>query len=133
MHLDFLKKRLWVWSGRFLWVLRSFWEHLFLENTSCDCFRGNNLPALFWKSKKVPWYWRKKYPDIVHFWVKFSIEGVVWVSSRKKCPIFFLRSLFLSFFFFNKILIQVLWFHKTSPTRKKFWLCAWVWYVLSLF
>ena len=32
------KKRLWLWPGVFLWVLRNFKEHLFLHNTFGGCF-----------------------------------------------------------------------------------------------
>ena len=33
-------------------------------------------PALFWKSKKMPWFWKKD-SDYVRPWVKFSIKNVV--------------------------------------------------------
>ena len=33
---------------------------------------GRASPALFWKSKKVPWFW-KKGTDCIHLCVKFSI------------------------------------------------------------
>ena len=45
--------------------------------------KRGGLPNPFWKSKKVPWFW-KKGPDCVHLWGKFFIENVVLRVSRRK-------------------------------------------------
>ena len=45
--------------------------------------RAEASPALFWKLKKVAWFW-KKVLDCVHLWVKFSIQNVVLRVSRRK-------------------------------------------------
>ena len=39
----------------------SSWEfHLFRRATKGEGGRGETFPALFWKLKKVPWFWGKK-------------------------------------------------------------------------
>ena len=60
--------------------------------------RGEASPALCWKSKNVPWYWKEGL-GCIHLCVKFSIQNVVLrVSSRKNFQNFSLRSvLFLCF------------------------------------
>ena len=64
------------------------------------------LPALFWKSKKLPWVWKKKCPDCVHPLVKFAIQDVVLrVSKRKKLQNVSMRGLFS--WLFDKMFIEV--------------------------
>ena len=51
--------------------------------------RWGVLSCLFWKSKKVPWFFWKKGLDSFHFWIKYSIENVfLRVSWRKNSKIF---------------------------------------------
>ena len=87
----------------------------FIEH-SCDCFRGYVLPAVFWKSKK--YHDLKKALDFVHFWVKFSIEGVVWVSSRKNSQFFSWGAFF--FLFFKRNTYQSALIPQDLPYREKF-------------
>ena len=59
--------------------------------------RGGGLPCPFWKSKKVPWFW-KKGPNCVHPWAKSSIQNIVLrVSRRKSSKIFPAGPFFLAF------------------------------------
>ena len=132
MHVDFLKKRLWVSSGVFLWILRSFWEHLFYRTPHVTAL-GGMASLLFFEN-------RKKCPDIgekntlilsifeLNFLLKVKFEFLAENTSN-----FFLKEPLSFFLFFYEIIIQVLWFRKTSPTVKNFWLRAWVWYSLNLF
>ena len=48
---------------------------------------GRDLPALFRKLKKMP-YFAKKKPNCVHLWVKFLIYDTVLRLSRKKKLLF---------------------------------------------
>ena len=83
---------------------------------------GEASPTLFWKSKKVPWFW-KKGPNCVHPWVESFIQNVVLgVSRRKNSKFSPAGSFFLAFL--TKF-IEMSWFHKTSPALKNVWLFAW--------
>ena len=76
-----------------------------IENTGAQLWGegGEASPALFWKLKKVPWFW-KKCLDCVHPLVKFAIQIVALrVSKRKNSKIFPCRAFFLDFF------IKCLW------------------------
>ena len=48
-----------------------------------NCIACREFPALFWKSRKVPWFW-KKGPDCIHLCIIFSIQNVVLRVSREK-------------------------------------------------
>ena len=80
-------------------------------------------PTHFWKSKKVPGFW-KKGPDCIHLCVKFSIQNVVLrISRTKKFQIFPCGASFSCVF--DEVFIEVSKFHETSPVLKNFWLRAW--------
>ena len=42
------------------------------------------FPAHFWKSKKVPWFWKTIDPNSDHLWVKFIIQNVVLIVYKRK-------------------------------------------------
>ena len=44
---------------------------------------GRGFPCRFYKSLKVPWFWKKR-PDSANLWVKISIQNVVLRVSRRK-------------------------------------------------
>ena len=55
---------------------------------------GGASPSLFWKSEKVPWFWKKS-ADCVHLWVKFPIQNVsLKVSRRKRYKMFLCWAIF---------------------------------------
>ena len=60
---------------------------------------GRPTLTLFWKSRKVPWFWKKD-PNCVHLWAEFSIQNVVLRSSRKKSSKMFPCSALFTFFVF---------------------------------
>ena len=70
------------------------------------------------KSKKVPWFW-KKCPDCVHPYVKFAIQNAVLkVSKRKNSKIFPCGAFFLDFL--RKCLSKCPNFTKPPLPRKIF-------------
>ena len=86
--------------------------------------RGQTFPFLFWKVKKVSWFWGKKALILSTFGIKFSIQGVVLRVSRRKNSQILPSGAFFPCFFFDKIFIEVPWFYETSPVLKNFWLRA---------
>ena len=40
-------------------------------------------PALFWKMRKVPWFW-EKCPDSSHLWIKYFIQNLILKVSRRE-------------------------------------------------
>ena len=80
------------------------------------------FPTLSWKSKKVPWFW-KKGPDCIHFCVIFSIQNVVLrVSRGEKCKSFPCEAFFSCVFV--EMFIEVPKFHETYSALKNFLLRA---------
>ena len=87
---------------------------------------GRGFPCRFYKSLKVPWFWKKR-PDIANLWVKISIQNVVLrVSRRKNSKTFPFFSRFLT-----KCLSKCPDFPKTSSALKNFWLRACLWWLES--
>ena len=58
--------------------------------------RGGASPVLFWKLRKVSWFWEEG-PDFIHLSVDFSIQNRVLRVSRKKAPKFLQAGSFLCF------------------------------------
>ena len=83
---------------------------------------GGGLLCLFWKSKKVPWFWEKG-PDCIHLCVKFSIQNVVLKVSKEKNSKIFPCGAFFSCVF-DEMFFKVPKFHKTTSALKNFWLRA---------
>ena len=80
---------------------------------------GGGFPCPFLKIKKSAPNFRKKDPDCVHPYVKFTIQNVVLRVSKTKnfkifpCGAFFSES-------FEEMFIGVHQFHETSPFLKNF-------------
>ena len=91
-------------------------ENTFFYRTLVWLLQGVCPPCRFLKIEEVPWF--KKALDFVHFWVKFSIEGVVWVSSRKNSQFFSWGAFF--FLFFKRNTYQSALIPQDLPYREKF-------------
>ena len=58
--------------------------HLYIiSGTQLEWKVGEASPTLYWKLKKVPWFW-KKAPDCVHLWVKFFVQNVILRVFRRR-------------------------------------------------
>ena len=80
--------------------------------------RWGGLPDHFLKIEKVPWFWKRKGPDSVHIWVRFSIQNLGLNVSRRiskmfPCGVFFSCV-------FDEIFFEVAQFHETSLALKNF-------------
>ena len=84
---------------------------------------GEVSPTHFWRSKKVPSFWRKGL-DSAHLRIKCSIQNVIFGASRRKNPKVFPQLAFLFLSVFNEIFIEVPLFHETSPALKNLFLSA---------
>ena len=84
---------------------------------------GKGFPCPFLRIEKKCPDFRKKGPDCVHLYVKFTIQNVVLrVSKRKKLQIFSLRDLF--FWNFLRNVYQSALISRNLPCPKNFWLPA---------
>ena len=96
-HLQFLLL-VWFWNLQYgvicLLILLSF-QFKFRRATR-ERRVGEASPSRIWKSKKMPWFW-KKGPNFVHSWVKSSIKNVVLRLSRRKSSNIFTCGAFFTF------------------------------------
>ena len=79
---------------------------------------GRPALTLFWKSKKVSWFWKKD-PNCVHLWAEFSIQNVVLRSSRRKSSKMFPCSALFTCVFWQKVYRSTL-IPQNFPNPEKF-------------
>ena len=97
------QKSLFKYFQRYLGTFRDIDAY---SSTIIDVQLGNGVEnaslALFWKSKKLYW-----------FWIKFSIQNVVLLPSRRKSSEMFPCGVFFCCVF-DDMFIEVPYFHETS-------------------
>ena len=71
-------------------------EQMKYRKTGAQLGGGGASPVLFWKSKKVHWFWKKS-PNCVHPCVESSVQIVVLRVSRRKSPKIFPCGAFFGF------------------------------------
>ena len=120
-----------IWVDRYWYYFKRKYYAIQVigRQKTCDYRRATkggrgDLPCPFLKIKKKCSDFRKKGPDCVLPYVKFSIQNVVLrVSKRKRFKIFPCGAFFSGIFY--EMFIGEPKFHETSPALKNFLLRAW--------